>query len=245
MTTLRIYDHQNQVLAVDLRDLIDLLAPRSLEASWIVSPVKMHDPRDNRSFDEFMMTGPGEVGQDQLEQFAASGSAVSGAMLSKAAHEAHQVIWGEFTAILPKQADAWVVIRAIDSSFYEVTSSDESVLSAIRTAFRDVRVASGPATSMPVDPVPRSFQFRLREEALHLLQSKNISAESQSLPIPDPDGGPDDIKVTFGNYELWIYEDGANVIGPLIDKRFEIYDYDDLDHLRQSVLAFLDSLKVS
>jgi hypothetical protein len=34
MTTLRIYDYRNGVLALDLRDLIDLLAPRSIEASW-------------------------------------------------------------------------------------------------------------------------------------------------------------------------------------------------------------------
>ena len=76
-------------------------------------------------------------------------------MLSKAAHEAYQVIWGEFTATLPKQTDAWVVIRAIDSTFYEVTSSDETALSAVRTAFKDVRVAPGPATTIPIEPVPR------------------------------------------------------------------------------------------
>jgi hypothetical protein len=153
MATLRIYDYRNQALAFDLRHLVDLLAPRALEATWVVSPVRMHDSRNGTSFDEFMMTGPGEVGQ--LEQFAASGLSVSGAALSKAAHEAHQVIWGEFTAILPKQTDAWVVIRAIDSTFYEMTSSDESVLSAVRKAFKDVRVAPGRATSIPIEPVSR------------------------------------------------------------------------------------------
>jgi hypothetical protein len=30
------------VLAFDLRDLIDLLAPRSREASWTVSPVRLN-----------------------------------------------------------------------------------------------------------------------------------------------------------------------------------------------------------
>jgi len=243
MATFRIYDYCNQVLAFDLRHLVDLLAPRSLKATWVVSPVKMHDSRNGTSFDEFMVTGPGEAGQ--LEQFAASGSSVSGDVLSKAAHEAHQVIWGEFTAILPKQTVAWVVIRAIDSTFYEVTSFDEAVLSAIRVAFKDVRVAPGPATSIPIEPVPKSFQLRLHEEALRLLQDKNVATESRSLPIPDPEGGPDDIKVTFGSYELCIYEDGANVKGGSIDQRFEIYDFDDLDHLRRSVLTFIDSLKVS
>lgn len=40
MTTLRIHESRNGVLALDFRDLIDLLAPRSLEANWIVSPVR-------------------------------------------------------------------------------------------------------------------------------------------------------------------------------------------------------------
>jgi len=42
MTTLRISDYRDHVLALGLRDLIDLLAPRSLEASWTVSPVRLH-----------------------------------------------------------------------------------------------------------------------------------------------------------------------------------------------------------
>jgi hypothetical protein len=41
MTTLRIYDYRNGALALDLRDLVDLFAPRSLEASWVVSPVSV------------------------------------------------------------------------------------------------------------------------------------------------------------------------------------------------------------
>jgi len=45
MITLRIYDYRNGVLALDLRDLlVDLLAPRSLEADWKVSPVTLNDP---------------------------------------------------------------------------------------------------------------------------------------------------------------------------------------------------------
>jgi hypothetical protein len=33
--------------------------------------------------------------------------------------------------------------------------------------------------------------------------------------VTEPVGPERDIKVTFGRYELWIYEDGANVLGPL------------------------------
>jgi len=150
MTTLRIYDYRNGVLALDLRGLVDLLAPRSLEANWTVSPVTLKDPQLGHSIDEFMITGPGQPGQDHLEQLAASGSPVSGDTLSRAAHTTWQVIWGQFVATLPGQKDAWVVIRAIDSTFYEVNSADEAVLNAIRSAFR---VAPGPVASTFIERV--------------------------------------------------------------------------------------------
>ena|SRR5277367_1350402 len=131
MTTLRVYDYRNGVLALDLRDLIDLLAPRSLEANWIVSPVTLNNPQLGRSLDHFMLTGTGQPGQDQLEQLAESRSPVSGATISEAAHAARQVIWGQFVATLPEQKSNWVIIRAIDSTFYEVTSADEAVLNSV------------------------------------------------------------------------------------------------------------------
>jgi hypothetical protein len=138
MTTLRIYDYRDSgVLALDLRDLIDLFAPRSLESSWIVSPVSLEYPTLGRTLDEFMVTGQGG---DQLERLAASGSSVSGLILAEYAHATNQVIWGQFVATHPEQADAWVVIRAIDSTFYEITTSDDAALAKIRSAYKDVRV---------------------------------------------------------------------------------------------------------
>jgi hypothetical protein len=150
MTTLRIYDYRDGVLALDLSDLIDLLAPRSLEASWTASPVRMNHPDLGRFYDEFMMVGQGQAGQDSLEVLAANGSSVSGVEFSEAAHVAHQVIWGQFAATIPDQNDPWVDIRAIASTFYEVTTSDEAVLNAIWSAYKDVRVAPGPTTTAPI-----------------------------------------------------------------------------------------------
>jgi hypothetical protein len=153
MTTLRIYDYRNRVLALDLHDLIDLLAPRSLKADWTISPITLNVPHLGRSFDEFMVVGPDEPSHDELERLAASRSVVSGVTLSKAAHAIRQVIWGKFTATLPDEKDPWVVICAIDSTFYEVTSADEAVLNTIRSAYTDVRVASGPVISVPIEQV--------------------------------------------------------------------------------------------
>lgn len=47
MATIRIYDLKERILALDLRDLLRLLAPRSLEANWIVSTVKSSKPGTN------------------------------------------------------------------------------------------------------------------------------------------------------------------------------------------------------
>ena len=151
--TLRIYDLRDGVLALDFRDLINLLAPRSLEAQWTVSPVALNNLRLGVSQDEFMIVGPSQPGQDQLEQLAASGSSVSGIEILEAANAVSQVIWGQFVAIQPGLKDAWVIIRAIDSTFYEVTSADEDVHNAIWSSYRDVKVAHGPITSVPIHPI--------------------------------------------------------------------------------------------
>jgi len=153
MITLRIYDRHDGSLAFDLRHLIDLLAPRSLDASWKVSPVTLNDPHLDCSFEEFMCTGPTDSGQFDLERLAADGSVVNGYSFSEAAHAAYQVIWGQFVATDPNQKHPWAVIRAIDSTFYEVTSADQVVLNAIRSAYKDVRVASGPVKSIPIEEV--------------------------------------------------------------------------------------------
>jgi hypothetical protein len=39
-------------------------------------------------------------------------------------------------------------------------------------------------------------------------------------------------------YSAWIYDDGANLSGPGLDERFEIYDYDSLDDLEVACSEF-------
>jgi len=50
------------------------------------------------------------------------------------------------------------------------------------------------------------------------------------------------VKAAAGNYEIWIYPDGANVIGGKVDKRFEIYDHVSLDDLQKAFLKFVGEL---
>jgi diaminopimelate decarboxylase len=64
---------------------------------------------------------------------------ISGAVLADLAKKAKHVIWGQFTALSPALDQEWVTIRAIDSSFYEVTTPDANVQDKIKSFFRDVR----------------------------------------------------------------------------------------------------------
>lgn len=141
MTTLRVYDLNQHVLALDLRDLLRLLAPRSLEGRWVVSTVK-----SSMSGDEwFEATGEGG---EQLERLAQDDVQLSGFDLAALAEKTLQVIWGEFVGLEPTRSDKrWVTIRAVDSTFYEIDSDDEAVLNKISSTYKDVRTADAPIES--------------------------------------------------------------------------------------------------
>lgn len=121
-------------------------------ARWMVSPVKLIDPHVGRSFEELMIIGSGKLDGGALGQLAVSKSVATGITLSEAAHATQQVIWGQFVEMLAGQKeDPCVVIRAMDSAFYEVTSADDAVLATVRSAYKDVRIAPAPVTSIPIE----------------------------------------------------------------------------------------------
>ncbi len=144
MARLRVYDIKANVLAVDLKDLLRLLAPRSLQANWMVSAVQSSRP----GHEWFEATGEGG---EQLELMAQSKAHLSGAELAALAGSTRQVIWGEFAGFAPAEPDkAWLVIRAVDSAFYEIETDDEAVLSNIRSAYRDIRTGEVPVAEWVV-----------------------------------------------------------------------------------------------
>lgn len=95
MTTLRVYDLKDQVLALDLRELLRLLAPRSLEARWVVSTVKSSKP----GHEWFEATGEGG---ERLEGLAQGDGQLSGSDLAALAENTRQVIWGSLSARHPR-----------------------------------------------------------------------------------------------------------------------------------------------
>ena len=91
MTTLRIYDLKQEVLALDLRDLLRLLAPKSLEANWIVSTVKSSTP----GHEWFEATGEGG---ERLEGLAQNNAQLSGSDLAALPENTRQVIGASSSA---------------------------------------------------------------------------------------------------------------------------------------------------
>lgn len=133
MALLTIHDlDERNVLAFDVRDILLALAPRSLKARWSVMTPE-HEP--------FWATGAGGV---RLERLAEKSAQITGDELLAVANDTVQVIWGDFVASLPAAPDhEWLIIRAFDSSWYEVETLDEGAIAAIQSAFRDVRIGEG------------------------------------------------------------------------------------------------------
>ncbi|WP_295555636.1 hypothetical protein [uncultured Hyphomicrobium sp.] len=135
MATLRIYDLDGGVLAVHLSRLLDLLAPKSLDAEWTVAQLRSDGE------DKFEATGSGAA---ELEELVATAMPISGMALLIVATNTHQIVWGEFIAIVPGESTPWLTLRAIDSTFYEIGTDDADALAKIKSAYKDVRIADTP-----------------------------------------------------------------------------------------------------
>jgi hypothetical protein len=134
MPTLQIHDMltDHGVLAVDLRHVLAALKQRAANAGWEIGAVT--------AFEEDLWAIGDEDAVLKLGAMATSGERVPGQILKALANKISQVIWGEFRAFDHAKLTPWVIIRAIDSSFYEVQSEDLDVIKSIWSAFTDVRI---------------------------------------------------------------------------------------------------------
>jgi hypothetical protein len=109
-------------LEFDLAEVLSALGPRVGESRW--------------SSRNLSYVSIDETNIDTLDAAAAGGS-VAGNDLVKTLPQLLQVIDGELQGFSQDSAP-WVVIRAVDSSWWEVLSDDPSSLQAIRNRFRVV-----------------------------------------------------------------------------------------------------------
>ena len=120
MHGLRINDLAPQgFLAYDLRDFLALLGDDANTLLWhVVGDVWATGERS-----------------DELEKLADSKERVPSGRLIELASAVTQVIDGEFAGYLPQDDEPWVIIRAIDSSYYEFICRAPEILRRARDRF--------------------------------------------------------------------------------------------------------------
>lgn len=92
-----------------------------------------------------------------------------------------------------------------------------------------------------------SFQQDTQRKVASILAERGQSGRFAIVELPPEPFGAEKtnelaIKLTVSGYELWVYADGANVLGDNVDKRFEISDYNSLADLQSGLLEFFREL---
>jgi len=129
MRGLRIKDKAPRgYLACDLRDFFEILGASASGLRWLV----VGD-----------VWATGERSQE-LESLANSGKHVSTDKLKELAEAVTQVIDGEFAGYRLGDEAPWVIVRAIDSAYFELMCGDEAILENVRKRFADVSACEDP-----------------------------------------------------------------------------------------------------
>jgi hypothetical protein len=110
-------------LEFDLRDVLAALGDRALTSRWSARDLN-YTSKDERDV--------------AVMETMAAGQAVNGRDLASGIEQLRQVIDGEFVATEADRESPWVIVRAVDSSWWEVVSHDADVRVAIRKRFRQI-----------------------------------------------------------------------------------------------------------
>jgi len=111
----RIPTNYGEPLSFDLRELLDVLGDNGVGATW------------HCTVGDFV---PGK-GSKYLPAAYDAATAVPGAILYQIASQTLQIIDGRFTAMREGASEPWVILEAVDSSFWEVTTEDQQVIEAM------------------------------------------------------------------------------------------------------------------
>jgi hypothetical protein len=143
MQGMSIRDLSDSRPAFDLRDLLEALGPTALTAWWRCRTPVWYIAKE-------------DVTIDALEWRDGEAEWVRGSQLLKETQALHQVVDGVIESVRSEvppvngSLSSWVVLRAVDSSWWELYSDDSTVLAAVRDRFGDVRdptyTADDPAT---------------------------------------------------------------------------------------------------
>lgn len=114
--------NKQNVLTIDLIDVLRLLENEVLETQWTLSGVE----------------ALGGEAAEELHRLSDAQARVSGRKLIELATDVSQVVDGEFRGFRNQDRNPWIIIRAIDSSAYDVFTEDEALLERLRNRFSNV-----------------------------------------------------------------------------------------------------------
>jgi hypothetical protein len=113
-----------RMLTVDLIDILRLLGPSATDSEWQISGVEC----------------AGGAAAEDLHHLADAYGRVAGRTLLSLAAGVTQVIDGVFAGYRDGEKQPWIIIRAVDSSAFDVQSKDEEALARMKRHFRNVTV---------------------------------------------------------------------------------------------------------
>lgn len=107
----------------DLRDILAALGADAELSRWRIAGVDCL----------------GREAAEALHEASDRGSCLDGSRLGVLARDVDQIIDGEFAGYLPGVGAPWIVIRAVDSSAYDVVTDRQDVLLRLTSRFSRVR----------------------------------------------------------------------------------------------------------
>ena len=111
---------------VHLRVLLDILGSEGERSIWQVENVEALGS-----------------GADELHLASDSGRTFFGAELKRLVSKLEQIVDGEFIAFKSNESQPWIVIKAGDSTFYDVMTDELEVLSMFRKVFASSQFIAG------------------------------------------------------------------------------------------------------
>jgi hypothetical protein len=112
-------DPSSGVLSFDLKDILSVLGDDAERSTWTVRDVECL----------------GGDAATALHHASDAREVLGGNRLADLARDVGQIIDGEFSARLPNEEAPWIMIRAVDSSAFDVETDREDVLAALKAKF--------------------------------------------------------------------------------------------------------------
>jgi hypothetical protein len=110
-----------RVLGFDLIDILRLLEPKAVDSEWEISAVEC--------------TG---IAAEKLQRLVDLRTRIPGQILMELAGNLMQIIDGEFIGYRKGDEHPWIIIRAVDSTAFDVESEDKNVLTCMKQHFKNV-----------------------------------------------------------------------------------------------------------